>query len=82
MPNQVNIADADTLIAELAASKEREAATREILEIVSRSRDDEEPVLNAILESASKLCKSPIARLHLLDDGGKHHSLAALSVVI
>ena len=27
MPNQVNIADADTLVAELAASKEREAAT-------------------------------------------------------
>ena len=62
MPNQVNIADADTLLAELAASKEREAATREILEIVSRSRDNEEPVFNAILESASKLCKSPIAR--------------------
>jgi class 3 adenylate cyclase len=77
VPNPVNIVDADALAAELEASKEREAATREILEIVSRSRDDEEPVFNAILESASKLCKSPIARLHLLDDGGKHHSLAA-----
>ncbi|MEM7193828.1 MAG: GAF domain-containing protein [Pseudomonadota bacterium] len=48
----------------------REAATREILEVISQSRDDEQPVFNAILKRASLLCKSPQAGLMLLNSAG------------
>ncbi|MDH3668808.1 MAG: GAF domain-containing protein [Paracoccaceae bacterium] len=56
---------------------EREAATRQILQVISRSRDDEKPVFDAILENAARLCKSTMARLHLLNEAGTHHLLAA-----
>jgi len=56
---------------------EREAATRQILQVISRSRDDEKPVFDAILENAARLCNSTMARLHLLNEAGTHHLLAA-----
>jgi len=62
---------------ELQTRLEREAATREILEVISRSRDDEAPVFDAILENAARLCKSTMARLHLLEEDGQRRRLAA-----
>ena len=47
---------------------DREAATQEILQVISRSRDDEKPVFDAILENAARLCDSPMASLNLLDE--------------
>jgi class 3 adenylate cyclase len=62
---------------ELQTRLQREAATREILEVISRSREDEKPVFDVILKNAARLCNAPIARLHLLSDDGAHHRIAA-----
>ncbi|WP_170467643.1 GAF domain-containing protein [Ruegeria arenilitoris] len=47
---------------------EREKASREILEVISRSRDDERPVFQSILENSSRLCKAPLAFLCVADN--------------
>jgi len=52
----------------LAEVQAREAATKQILDVISQSRDDEKPVFNAILEHAQRLCKAPLAFLSLVDD--------------
>ena len=59
--------DGDTvsLRAEAERMREREAATREILEVISESRDNEQPVFETILENASRLCNAPLAFLSL-----------------
>ncbi|WP_170775771.1 GAF domain-containing protein [Ruegeria lacuscaerulensis] len=46
---------------------EREEASREILEVISRSRDDDNPVFRSILENSSRLCKAPLAFLCVAD---------------
>lgn len=50
---------------------------RNILQAISRAGDDEQPVFDVILESAARLCKSTMARLHLLEEGGARRRLAA-----
>jgi GAF domain-containing protein len=60
----------DRLVAELDLMREREAATREILEVISESRDDEQPVFDAILKRAGLLCQSQQAGLIMLKDSG------------
>ena len=61
----------------LREALERESATREILQVISRSRDDEKPVFDAILESSARLCKVPNAVLFLVNDERTHFLLAA-----
>jgi len=46
---------------------EREEASRDILEVISQTREDEGPVFDSILENASRLCKAPLAFLSLAD---------------
>ena len=46
---------------------EREAASREILEVISQTRDDGKPVFQNIVENASRLCRAPLAFLCLGD---------------
>jgi class 3 adenylate cyclase len=60
----------DSLVTELDLMREREAATREILEVISESRDDEQPVFDAILKRAGLLCQSQQAGLIMLKDSG------------
>jgi GAF domain-containing protein len=62
----------------LDAARKREAATREILEVISHSRDDDRPVFDAILHSAARLCGADSAGLLLGRPGGAHLTLAAL----
>lgn len=59
-----------TANAELETRLEREAATRQILGVISQSRDDEAPVFDVILENAARLCAAPMAGLVLLNDAG------------
>ncbi|MEM7428863.1 MAG: GAF domain-containing protein, partial [Pseudomonadota bacterium] len=53
---------------ELQTRLEREAATREVLQAISQSRDDEQPVFEVILENAARLCNAPHAGLLLVND--------------
>ncbi|MEM7215669.1 MAG: GAF domain-containing protein [Pseudomonadota bacterium] len=50
---------------EMQARLNRQEATKEILQLISRNRDDEQPVFDFILEKAATLCDSPMARLEL-----------------
>ena len=64
---------------ELQTRLEREAAMREILSVISRSPDDEQPVFDILLNSAAKLCGSPNALLSLVDDAREHYGARAIS---
>ena len=55
----------------------REAALREILHIIRTSREDEQPVFEAILQNASRLCHAPMAALGLISDDRKHYGINA-----
>ena len=62
---------------ELQTRLEREAATKEILQVISQSRDDEKPVFDVIVESAARLCSAPLARLLIADAEHMHFTVAA-----
>jgi len=62
---------------ELQMRLERAAATREVLEAISGSRDDEGPVFDVILENARRLCDAPTAALILGRAGDEHQVLVA-----
>jgi len=62
---------------ELQNRLDREAATREILQVISRSRDDEQPVFKVILENAARLCDAPNAYLHLCNAERTHLHVVA-----
>ncbi len=53
----------------LREALEREQATAEVLEIVSRSPADLDEVLSAILQRSLKLCNSARGAVHLMQDG-------------
>ena len=56
---------------------EREKASSDILSVISRSRDDERPVFEAILKSATQLIGSPFAGMHMLDQSNETVRLVA-----
>ena len=62
---------------ELQTRLEREAATREILEVISESRDDEWPVFDTILDNVSRLCDAPLVFLSIVDASRKHLTIPA-----
>ncbi|MCA0873911.1 GAF domain-containing protein [Seohaeicola saemankumensis] len=70
-------ADLEKLKADLAHAKEREQASREILGVISRSRSDEVPVFDTILENACRLCDAPLAFMSLVNTGGTHFRIPA-----
>ncbi len=51
---------------------EREAASREILSVISQSRDDETPVFHAILDRAEHLCQAQGSGLQLVNEARTH----------
>ena len=55
----------------------REAASREILQIINRSRADPQPVFEAILEHGARLCSAPHAILLMRNADDTHLELAA-----
>lgn len=57
---------------ELQTRLEREAATREILDVIARSRDDETPVFEVILKSAVALCDAQAGRMGMVDEARTH----------
>jgi class 3 adenylate cyclase len=55
----------------------REAATRNVLEVISLNPDDEQPIFDAILKSATKLCNAPHGVLLLRNSEDTHLVIAA-----
>jgi GAF domain-containing protein len=58
---------------ELQARLEREAATRDILEVISQSRDDDHAVFALITRSAALLCGAPVCTLWRVENGMIHY---------
>jgi len=52
---------------ELTEALERQTATAEILRVISSSPTDVQPIFDAIVESAARLCASRFATLHRVD---------------
>src|SRR5207247_3189429 len=64
---------------EQAETLEEQAATNHILEIISQSPTDVQPVLDAIAESAARLCQAGDANVRLIEGDSlrlySHHGI-------
>lgn len=60
------------LASELRDARARETATSEILRVINRSPTDYQPVFEAILENATRLCDAPLALLLMRRDDAYH----------
>ncbi|AVO38797.1 adenylate/guanylate cyclase domain-containing protein [Pukyongiella litopenaei] len=69
--------DREDLLVELRRGLRREAATRRILSVIQKSRDDEGPVFEAILTQAAELCEASQASLQLANAERTHFEIAA-----
>ena len=58
---------------ELAQSLEYQTATSEVLGVISRSPTNAEPVFDAIVESAARLCEAVFSQIWLYDGELLHH---------
>jgi two-component system NtrC family sensor kinase len=58
---------------ELSEALEHQRATSEILNVISRSPTNAQPVFDAIVESAARLCEAVFSVVWLYDGDGLHH---------
>src|SRR5258708_17658864 len=57
------------LTRELAEAREQQTATSDVLRIISTSPGDVEPVFQAMLESATRICEAKFGMLHRYSGG-------------
>jgi hypothetical protein len=76
---QVDASTALQLKQRLAEALEQHAAISEILQVISASPSDVQPVLDAVAERAARLCEAPLARV-LLVDGDVTRAMAEYSL--
>ena len=58
------------LLNELRQSLEQQTATADVLRVISASPGELEPVFNAMLENATRICEAKFGVLQLCEDGG------------
>jgi len=63
---------------ELREALERQTATSEVLNVISRSTSELQPVLDAIVATAARLCRAEWATVYKLETGGVYHLAAAI----
>ncbi|MFY9840656.1 MAG: GAF domain-containing protein, partial [Xanthobacteraceae bacterium] len=60
------------LLNELRQSLEQQTATADVLRVISSSQGELEPVFQAILENATRICQAQFGTLNLYDAGAYH----------
>ena len=68
----IRIADVQQLIQERDAALDQQAATSEILEVISRSTGDLQPIFAAILQNAVRLCDASFGDIYSWERGALH----------
>jgi class 3 adenylate cyclase len=66
------VADIQQLIQERDAALDQQAATSEILEVISRSTGDLQPIFAAILQNAVRLCDASFGDIYSWERGALH----------
>jgi len=68
------------LLNELRESLQQQTATSEVLGVISRSPGELEPVFQAMLENATRICEAKFGVLFRYDGDGAFHAAASLGV--